>query len=72
MTNTNLTTATKLDLLVAELQGEVKVTRLATKKPRKGNLYAAKVGGGSTRWSPAAKAPHDGGSRLKAGAARVR
>ena len=72
MTNTNLTTATKLDLLVAELQGEVKVTRLAPAKARKAHLHADRVGGGGTRWSPAARGPADGGGRIKAGAARVR
>ena len=29
-------TATKLDLALAEVRGEVKVTRLATRKPRRG------------------------------------
>ena len=41
----NFTTATKLDILVAELQGQVKITRLAPAKPKKANLYAATVGG---------------------------
>ena len=38
-------TGTKLDLLVAEIQGKIKVTRLAPKKARKANLYATTVGG---------------------------
>ena len=65
-------TGTKLDLLIAEIQGEVKVTRLAPKKARKADLRADRVGGGGTRWAPAARAPRDGGSRIKAGAAKVR
>ena len=38
MKNINFTTATKLDLLVAETQGEVKVTRLAPAKAKKNQL----------------------------------
>jgi len=41
----NFSTTTKLDLLVAELQGQVKVTRLAPAKPKKADLYATTVGG---------------------------
>ena len=64
-------TGTTLDLVVADVQGQVKFTKLAPAKPRKADLRANRVGGASTRWSPAARAPRDGGSRLKAGAARV-
>ena len=71
MTNTNLTTATKLDLLVAELQGEVKVTRLAPAKPRKAHLHADRVGGGGTRWQPAVRGGH-ANRHLRAGAPQVR
>ena len=46
MTNTNLTTATKLDLLVAEVQGTVTVKKLRTRGPRKGELWGKGQGGG--------------------------
>jgi len=41
----NFSTTTKLDLLIAELQGQVKITRLAPAKPKKADLYATTVGG---------------------------
>jgi len=62
---------TQLDLLLAEVRGEARVTRLAPARARKAALFADRVGGGGTRWAPAARAPHDGGGRLRAGAARV-
>ncbi len=45
-TNLNLTTATKLDLLLAEVQGEVTVKRLKTRGPRKGETLQTGIGGG--------------------------
>jgi len=65
-------TGTRLDLALAEVRGEVKVTRLAPAKAKKAHRYADRVGGGSSRWHPAAVAPHDGGSRRRAGAAVAR
>ncbi len=59
-------TGTRLDLALAEVRGEVKVTRLAPAKPRRSQLFAAQVGGGSTRWRPATA----GNGRLKAGQLR--
>lgn len=56
-----------LDLLVADIQGDVKFTKLSTRKPRKANLYADKVGGGSTRWHNSTA----GNGRLKAGQLRA-
>jgi hypothetical protein len=41
----NLTTATKLDLLIAEAQGKVKVTRLPARKPRKSELWLSSTKG---------------------------
>jgi len=41
----NLTTASKLDLLIAELNGEVKVTRLPAQKPRKSDLWLSSTKG---------------------------
>ena len=66
MNISELAQASKLDLAIAEAQGKVKVTRLATRKPRKANLYANKVGGGSTRWHNST----GGNGRLKAGQLR--
>jgi hypothetical protein len=59
-------TGTRLDLALAEVRGEVKVTRLAPAKPRKTNLYANRVGGGGTRWHNST----GGNGRLKAGQLR--
>jgi hypothetical protein len=41
----NLTKASKLDLLLAELQGHVKVTRLPVQKPRKSDLWLSSTKG---------------------------
>jgi hypothetical protein len=41
----DLTKASKLDLLIAELQGEVKVTRLPTRKARKSELIMSSTKG---------------------------
>ena len=59
-------TGSALDLALAEVRGEAKVTRLAPAKPKRGQLWAAQVNGGSTRWSPATA----GNGRLKAGQLR--
>jgi hypothetical protein len=59
---------TNLDLLLAEVQGKVKVTKLKARKPAKQYLTADRVGGGGTRWEPANRAGH-ANRRLKAGAA---
>jgi hypothetical protein len=65
-------TGTRLDLAIAEARGEVKVTRLPARKARKGERLAERVGGGGSRWHPAAVAPRDGGSRRLRGAAEAR
>ena len=50
MTNSNqisdLAAGTKLDLLVAEIQGTVTVKKLRTRNPRKGELWGKGQGGG--------------------------
>jgi len=72
---TNLTayaTATRLELEVADTQGKLKFTKLPPAKARKAHLHADRVGGGSSRWHPAATAPRDGSGRRRAGAAQVR
>ena len=50
MTNSNqisdLAAGTKLDLLVAEIQGTVTVKKLRTRGPRKGELWGKANGGG--------------------------
>ncbi len=58
---------TALDLLVADIQGEVKFTKLPTHKPRKADLVADRVGGASTRWHNST----GGNGRLKAGQLRA-
>lgn len=62
----NFTTATKLDLAIAEAQGLVKVTRLPTRKARKSELVMTRVGGASSRWHNSTGA----NSSLKAGQLR--
>jgi len=59
-------TGTALDLVVADVQGQVKFTKLPTRKPRKGELHADRVGGGGTRWQPSVRAGH-ANRHLKAG-----
>jgi len=56
-----------LDLLVADVQGEIKFTKLPTRKPRKADLNADRVGGASTRWHNST----GGNGRLKAGQLRA-
>lgn len=72
----NLTTlasnGTKLDLALAAARGEIKLTVLKPRRARKGERLADRVGGAGTRWQPAARAPRDGGARLRAGAAAAR
>lgn len=41
----NFTTMSKLDLAIAEAQGQVKVTRLASVKPRKSDLTLTQTKG---------------------------
>ncbi len=57
---------TALELLVADVQGEIKFTKLPSRKPNKANLYANRVGGGGTRWEPSVRAGH-ANRHLKAG-----
>jgi len=61
---------TALDLLVADIQGEVKFTKLPTRKPRKADLHANRVGGGGTRWEPSVRAGH-ANRHLKAGSPKA-
>ena len=46
----NITKMSNLDLAIAEAQGKVKVTRLATRKPKKSELVMTRVGGCGTRF----------------------
>jgi hypothetical protein len=62
----NFTTATKLDLAIAEARGEFKVTRLPMRKARKSELLMTRVGGCGSRWSNST----GGNGRLKAGQLR--
>jgi hypothetical protein len=62
----NFTTATKLDLAIAEVRGHIKVTRLPARKARKSELIMTRVGGASSRWNNST----GGNSRLKAGQLR--
>lgn len=62
----NFTTATKLDLAIAEAQGHIKVTRLPVRCPRKSELVMSRVGGAGTRWNNST----GGNGRLKAGQLR--
>ena len=62
----NFTTATKLDLAIAEAQGFIKVTRLPVRRAKKSELIMSRVGGAGSRWSNAT----GGNGRLKAGQLR--
>ena len=61
-----LAAAASDDLLIAEIQGKVKVTRLPARKPRKSELIMTRVGGAGSRWSNST----GGNGRLKAGQLR--
>lgn len=61
-----LAAGSSLDLLIAETQGHVKVTRLPVRRARKSELTMTRVGGASTRWSNSTGA----NGRLKAGQLR--
>jgi len=61
-----LAAASSTDLLIAEIQGKVKVTRLPQRKPRSSELVMSRVGGAGTRWSNST----GGNGRLKAGQLR--
>jgi hypothetical protein len=61
-----LATADKLDLLLADIKGDVKFIKLPTRKPKKAYLTADRVGGGGTRWQPSVRAGH-ANRHLKAG-----
>lgn len=41
----NFTTASKLDLAIAEAQGKIKVTRLPAAKPRRSDLWLSSTKG---------------------------
>ena len=45
MTNINVATATKLDLLIADTQGQIKYTVLPTRKARKSELLMSRTNG---------------------------
>jgi hypothetical protein len=45
MTLTELASMSTLDLMIAEVQGKVKVTRLASAKPRKSDLVMTQTKG---------------------------
>jgi hypothetical protein len=59
-------TGSPLDLVLAEVRDTAKYTVLPARKPRRSELYANKVGGGSTRWHNSTA----GNGRLKAGQLR--
>jgi hypothetical protein len=61
-----LAAASSLDLLIAEAQGKVKVTRLPRRSARRSECVMSRVGGASTRWSNST----GGNGRLKAGQLR--
>lgn len=44
----NFTTASKLDLAIAEAQGKITVTRLPVSKPRKSDLWLSQTKGTRT------------------------
>jgi hypothetical protein len=48
MTNINVATATKLELLVADVQGQIKYTVLPTRKARKSELIMSRTNGPRT------------------------
>jgi hypothetical protein len=48
MSTINVATATKLDLLVADIQGEIKYTVLPTRKARKSELLMSRTNGPRT------------------------
>ena len=48
MSTINFATATKLDLLVADIQGEIKYTVLPTRKARKSELILSRTQGPRT------------------------
>lgn len=48
MNTINIATATKLDLLVADIQGEIKYTVLPTRKARKSELILSRTQGPRT------------------------
>lgn len=62
----NFTTATRLDLAIAEARGEFKVTRLPARLARKSELVMSRVGGAGSRWSNSTGS----NGRLKAGQLR--
>jgi len=49
MTITNFASLSNIDLAIAEAQGKVKVTRLATVKPRKSHLVMTQTKGNRCR-----------------------
>jgi len=49
MTVTEFATLSNIDLVIAEAQGKVKVTRLATVKPRKSDLIMTQTKGNRCR-----------------------
>jgi hypothetical protein len=49
MTLTELASMSTLDLMIAEVQGKVKVTRLASAKPRKTDLVMTQTKGNRCR-----------------------
>jgi hypothetical protein len=60
MNLSTLAAASATDLLIAEVQGLVKVTRLPRRGPRKGEALANRIGGAATRWQPAQRAQRAG------------
>ena len=50
MTISEIAASSSSDLLIAEIQGKVKVTRLPMRKARKSELVMTRVGGGGSRF----------------------
>ena len=55
-----LAAGSAMDLLIAEVQGTVKVTRLPARRARKSELVMSRVGGGSSRFYAATGAGRNG------------
>lgn len=55
-----LAAGSSMDLLIAEVQGAVKVTRLPAAKPRRSDLICSRVGGAKTRFYAATGSGRNG------------
>jgi len=53
-------TLSNIDLMIAEIQGKVTVTRLPTVKPKKSDLVMSRIGGAKTRFYAATGSGRNG------------